>query len=132
MQKIPKVSLDILVSKQNKFLFGQLSPRWSRSDKKMYGFPGREVNFGEKIADAVKRNIKEEIGCKLKNFKILGVSENFYLGNHYIGIVISAKVQGEVKNMRPEDWTRWEWFPIEDFPSNLFPSAKEAVKLLKK
>ncbi len=126
--KIPKVNVDILVISKNKILLGLLSKNWLFNSKQSYGVPGRDINFQETIKDAVIRNIKDEIGCYVKRYKVISVNENFALGNHYIGIGITAEIDGEVKLLKPEDWDKWEWFDKNKIPDNLFPAAKNLIQ----
>lgn len=126
--KSPRVNVDILVIKKNKILLGLLSKNWLFDDKQLYGVPGRDINFQETIGDAVIRNIKEEINCSVKSYKIICVNANYALGNHYIGIGIVAIITGEVKLLRPEEWDKWEWFDKNNIPQNLFPAAKNLIK----
>lgn len=126
--KFPRVNIDILVIRNNKILLGLLSKNWLLDGKQSYGVPGRDINFGETIKDAVIRNIKEEIDCNVKNYKVICVNENFALGNHYIGIGITAEIDGEVKMLKPEDWDKWEWFDKNKIPKNLFPAAKNLIE----
>lgn len=125
--KIPLVNVDILVLRNNKILLGLLSKKWLYNGKQVFGVPGRDIRFGEKIGDTVKRNIKEEFGCGVTKYKIICVNENFALGNHYIGIGIVAQIHGEPKNLVPDDWEKWEWFDKNKIPKNLFPPAKNLV-----
>jgi ADP-ribose pyrophosphatase YjhB (NUDIX family) len=124
----PKVSVDILVTRDNKILLGLLTQKWNYQGKQVYGVPGREIFFGEKIGDAVKRNVKEELGCNIKSYEIISVNANYALDNHYIGIGIAAKIEGVPKILIPEDWVRWEWFTKAKIPSNLFPAAKNLIE----
>ncbi len=62
-KRIPKVNVDILVVKNNKLLLGLLTRKWNYEGKQVYGVPGRDIKFGERIGDTVKRNIQEEFGC---------------------------------------------------------------------
>ncbi|MFH0889842.1 MAG: NUDIX domain-containing protein [Candidatus Aenigmatarchaeota archaeon] len=126
--KEPKVSLDILVVKDGKFLLGLLTDKWNYGGKPVWGVPGREINFGEKIGDALRRNIKEEFGCNATVYNIICVNANYALGNHYIGIGAVAKIDGEPKLLIPEDWKKWEWFSEDKIPKNLFPATKNLVE----
>ena len=125
--KSPKVSVDILVIKKDKFLLGLLTKRWMYQGKQVYGVPGRDITFGEKIGETVKRNIKEEFDCKVTTYKIISVNANYALKNHYIGIGVVAEIDGEPTNLQPEDWERWEWFDKNTLPANLFPAAKNLL-----
>lgn len=127
-KKFPRVNIDILVIRKNKILLGLLSKNWLFEGKQSYGVPGRDINFRETIKDAVIRNIKKEIGCDVKNYKVICVNENFALRNHYIGIGITAEIDGEVKLLKPEDWDKWKWIDKNKIPQNLFPAAKNLIE----
>jgi ADP-ribose pyrophosphatase YjhB (NUDIX family) len=111
---------------------GLLTKKWSYQEKQVYGVPGRDINFGETIGETVKRNIKEEFNCKVIEQKIICVNQNFALGNHYIGIGVLAEIDGEPKNLIPEDWKKWEWFDKNNLPDNLFPAAKNLLECYQK
>lgn len=127
IKKYPKTSVDILVTKGNRILLGLLAKKWNCGGRQVYGVPGREVLFGEKIGGAVKRNIKEEIGCGVEKYEIICVNANYALGNHYIGIGVVAQIDGEPKLLIPKDWLKWEWFAKNKIPANLFPPAKNLI-----
>lgn len=128
MNKLPKVSVAILVIKENKILLGLLTKNWMYMGKQVYGVPGTDIKFREKMGDAVKRNIREEFGCGVKEYKIISVNANYALGNHYIGIGIQAEIDGEPKLLIPQDWEKWEWFNKGKIPKNLFPAAEYLIK----
>lgn len=123
----PKINVDILIVKSNKILLGLLTKKWLFDGIQVYGTPGRDIKFGEKINETVKRNVKEELDCNILAQKIICVNENFALGNHYIGIGVLAEIEGEPKNLMPEDWEKWEWFEKNALPDNLFPAAKNLL-----
>ena len=124
----PKVNVDILIIKRNKILLGLLTKKWAYQGQQVYGVPGRDIGFNEKISETVKRNVKEEFNCKVLTQKIICVNENFALGNHYIGIGVLAEIDGEPKNLMPGDWEKWEWFDKNSLPDNLFPPAKNLLE----
>lgn len=126
--KTPGINVDILVIKDNKILLGLLTDKWKYQGKNVYGVPGRDILFGEKTGETVKRNIKEEFDCGVISYKIICVNANYALGNHYIGVGVIAKIDGEPKNLIPEDWKKWEWFDIKHLPHNLFPVAKNLIE----
>jgi len=127
MTKVPKVNVDILVIKGNKILLGLLTEKWNYQGKKVYGVPGRDIRFGEKIGETVKKNIKEEFGCRVTSYKIISVNANYALGNHYIGVGVVVEIDGEAKNLLPEDWKKWKWFEKDKLPNNLFPATKNLI-----
>lgn len=128
MKKIPKVNVDILVIKGGKFLLGLLTDKWKYHGKNTWGVPGRDIKFKEKIGDTVKRNIKEEFGCKVTQYKIISVNSNYALGNHYVGIGVVAKIGSTPKRLIPQDWKEWKWFSKNNIPKNIFPPAKNLIE----
>ena len=125
--KSPGINVDILVIKDNKILLGLLTDKWCENDKKVYGVPGRDIRFGEKIGDTVKRNIKEEFGCNVISYNIICVNANYALGDHFIGIGVTAEMDGDAKNLLPQDWEKWEWFDKNEIPDNVFPATKNLL-----
>lgn len=128
VEKRPRINVDILVVKEGKILLGLLTKKWNYKGRQVYGVPGRDIQFGEKIGDTVKRNIKEEFGCNVTTHKIICVNANYALGNHYIGIGVVAEIDGEPKIQIPEDWEKWEWFTKDNVPDNLFPATKNLIE----
>lgn len=126
--KSPKINIDVLIIKENKILLGLMTKKWSYNGKQVYGVPGRDIYFGEKIGETLKRNIKEEFDCNVTKYKIICVNANYALGNHYIGIGIVAQIDGDPVILLPEDWEKWEWFEKDSLPTNLFPATKNLIE----
>jgi ADP-ribose pyrophosphatase YjhB (NUDIX family) len=126
--KSPKVNIDVLIVRDNKILLGLMTEQWNYEGKQVYGVPGRDIYFNEKIGDTLKRNIKEEFNCDVIKYEIISVNANYALGNHYIGIGIGAEIAGEPKVLLPDDWVKWEWFEKSAIPANLFPPTKNLIE----
>ncbi len=126
--KTPKVNVSILVIRDNKILLGLLTPKWNIKGKRIYGIPGRDIYFREKIGDAVRRNIKEEIDCDVVEYKVICVNANYEFGNHYISIGVFTEINDNPKLLLPKDWEKWEWFSYNQIPKDLFPDAENTIK----
>ena len=65
-------------------------------EKGVYFFPGGHLNFGESISEALKREIKEELGIAIKKFSLVGMVDNIYeegdKKHHEINLVFNVKV----------------------------------------
>jgi ADP-ribose pyrophosphatase YjhB (NUDIX family) len=122
--KTPHVSIDVLIIRDNKILLRLMTEKWKYEGKQVYGVPGRDIRFNEKMGETLQRNIKEEFNCKVTKYEIISVNANYALGNHYIGIGIVVEIDGEPKILLPEDWEKWEWFGRDTIPDNLFPATK--------
>jgi ADP-ribose pyrophosphatase YjhB (NUDIX family) len=127
MSKTPGISVDILVVQDNKVLLGLMTEQWNYNGRQVYGVPGRDIHFGEKMGDTIKRNITEEFGCGVISYRIISVNANYALSNHFIGIGAVAEIDGEPKVSFPEDWVRWEWFDADQIPDNLFPPTRNLI-----
>ena len=70
-----------------------------RHGEKFYRLPGGEIEFGEKAAEALQREIKEEIGVEISVDKKLGVYENIFTFDnqkgHEIMILFEATLPPE-------------------------------------
>ena len=121
------IGIDLIIKKENKILLGKLSKKW-RTVEGEYGLPGGDIEFGETLQKAVERNLKKELGMKLKSFKIISVNSNFWLNNHYINIGVLADAEGLEKLENKEDWKEWKWFDLNNLPEKLCPPAKLTLK----
>ncbi len=67
-----------------------------------YGLPGGGVEEGEEVIEAVRREAIEEVGCKIKEVKDVGMIEEYIIkeGNHRPNVkqevyCFTAKIDGE-------------------------------------
>jgi ADP-ribose pyrophosphatase len=100
----------------------------------MAGFwakPGGGVEFGEKVEDALKREIKEELGVNIEIIKFLGFTESSvtdYGKQHWISLNYLAKIiNGEVKNLEPEKHEEVKWFSLDDLPEKLVQNTIDSI-----
>lgn len=127
----PVVSLDILIIRDDQILLGLLSKNFTKDGPRLYGVPGRELRFREPIDEAVKRDLSEELGVSTTTHEVIAINANYEFGNHYIGIGITAEIEGDIQMKKPEDWDTWEWFDINTLPENIFAPAKNLIESYK-
>ena len=65
-----------------------------------YKIPGGGIEKGENIKKALKREIMEEVGVKIKTIKLLGEIEEYWTENKYFqkSYCFTAKVKNKIKN----------------------------------
>ncbi|MEM3690282.1 MAG: NUDIX domain-containing protein, partial [Candidatus Micrarchaeia archaeon] len=72
-----------------------------RREPKVWEFPGGGVEWGESPEKAVRREVFEETGLKIKKMKLLCTSSKVYrkgdLSKHSVYIVFEGKGEGRVK-----------------------------------
>jgi len=90
--------------------------------------PGGHIEFGETAAEALVREIREELGVGSKAGKFLGVVENSFLQHgkphSEINLVYALELDDDAAAdpAAQEDWIEFEWHDIADLASaNLLP-----------
>ena len=92
MNKIRPTSLLIVRSKDKLFVY-KVNDKIKKEE--FYRLLGGGIEFGETAEDALRREIKEEIGAGIKNIRLLDVKENIYTfegeAGHEIVFIFEAK-----------------------------------------
>jgi len=76
-------------------------------------FPGGKLNFGEDLRSSLEREIKEELGIKIKANKIVGYSSYVYGGEkHIVLIAFNCKlISGKIEKKEINDFA---WVSLEE------------------
>lgn len=95
--KHPILAVDAIVLYENGIV---LIKRKNSPFKGMYALPGGIVEYGEKVEDAIKREVKEETGLNFKIRGILGVYSDPKRDprGHYISIVFFGDGKGKLRS----------------------------------
>ena len=119
-----------------------------RNEAGYWSKPGGAVGFGEKVADAMIREMKEELDIEVEIIGMLphtdhiiktpqnSRSSNFdplYTGGrkieHWVAFNLIAKItSGEPKNMEPHKCDKVGWFPMDKLPEKITQTTKEPVE----
>lgn len=116
----PKVGIGVIVVKDNLILFGK---RKNAHGDGTWSFPGGHLEFGESFEECAKREVLEECGLIVSNFKLVGVTNDIFgkEKKHYITIFMRCYyISGTPKTLEPDKLEKWEWFEINNFPQPLF------------
>lgn len=91
-------------------------------DREFYMLPGGKVHELEKSEDAIRREIKEEIGYENLQFDLVGISEEIVNDNgyniHQITLTYKCIYNGEViepsfKSIE-SDWINFKWVNVNE------------------
>ncbi len=101
--------------------------------------PGGHIEFGEKGAEALVREVKEEMGLDSTAGELVGVVESQFVQRGKKHAEISLVYKLDVHGLPPpgsqvpanEDWIEFVWWPVERLPeAGLLPTemAKYVVQ----
>lgn len=97
-----------------------------------WSLPGGKVDFLERVADAIVREIQEEIGVAVALERPLGVVELVGLDDqHWVSPIYLARlVAGEPRLCEPTKHADVAWFPLDRPPAPLSAAACDALAAL--
>lgn len=85
--------------------------------KNYYFFPGGHVEYNETLEQALRREMKEELGIRIKSYKLLGLVENIYtedgINHHEINFVFLVNVK--LKAIAKEKHINFDYLTIKQF-----------------
>jgi len=125
------VGAGALIHKGGKVL---LVKRNNEPNKGRWALPGGLVELGEKVEDAVRREVKEEVGLDVKLEKLLDVRDDIHYDGtsrvkyHYVLVdYLAAPAGGDLRLNRESGDFRW-FNPGEVSRINASQNTKDVVK----
>lgn len=108
--------------------------RRNKPDAGNYNLVGGRMDDGETVAQAVIREIKEEVGLSVYEKDVEVVSAIHRLINNEEPkwnsiefVVIIKRFEGVAQNLEPEFCERLDWLDADNLPENITPYAKIAI-----
>jgi mutator protein MutT len=129
-KKEPRIVVAAIIRNGKKLL---LTKEILESGREFWIFPGGGVNFGESLEEAVKREIKEELGMEIKVEKLLGFKEAIFPKYNYHTVIFfflaTPLNELSIKERKVLEARYFELKEIEKL--NLVDSARWAFERLK-
>ena len=89
----------------------------AKNEVGMWDFPWGAVEFWERCEDAIKREIREELGIEIEIVELLEVVDHILAdeGQHWVSVSYIAKhLSWEIMILEPEKMSMYEWKDIAD------------------
>ena len=117
-----------IVNGSNEFLM-LLRAKDSKVEPGTWMIPGGKVEFNERMADAVKREIKEEIDVELDVVEPIKTNDHIIPGQHWVTTTFLCKIKsGEPKILEPHKHESLKWFKFDEMPANLSVASTNSLK----
>lgn len=116
----PLIGVGVLVWREQRLLLGK---RIHSAQEVCWQFPGGHLEPGESVTDCAYREVLEETGLQVTQFRHLGFTDHtFTVGQQeYITLLVSCVCQsGEAQVLEPDKCELWQWFDYQHLPAPLF------------
>ena len=118
----------VILNEKNELL---LQLRNKAPEKEYWSIPGGKLELFETFEEAVKREVKEEIGVDVRVVDLLGICDHIIKNEekHWVSPSFLCKiVAGEPQIMEPAKHLDMQWFSLDHLPDKITITTQEAVK----
>lgn len=100
-----------------------------------WGLPGGKVDWLEPVADAVAREVDEELAIRVRDLRLLCVVDQIDRAapEHWVApVYTTTSFAGEPRLVEPEKHAALGWFALDRLPAPLTVATREAVAALRR
>ncbi len=122
------VGVGALIVDEDGRMFLSLRGPDARNERGLWEFPGGSVEFGERLADALRREIFEEYGMQIEVGELLDVVDHILPeeGQHWVSPTYLCRVTSGTAEIRePGKCSAIGWFTPAEAPANLTLITRE-------
>ncbi len=116
------IGVGAVIYNKEKKIFLALRSRGAQNERGKWECPGGAMKFGESFESALKREIKEEFGVKIKVLDQLLPFNNILKEEkqHWVGLCFICKIiRGKPKILEPEKCAGIGWFTLSQMKKML-------------
>ncbi len=124
----------IIINDDGKVFLAKRGPK-AKNERGTWEFPGGGVEFGETMADCIKREIFEEYGIKIELKDQLEALDHLIPDEkqHWVAVTFIANIiKGKPKIMESEKCSEIGWFEIDKLPQPMSIVSTASLELLRK
>ncbi|MBN1889305.1 MAG: NUDIX domain-containing protein [Thermoflexales bacterium] len=111
----------LIVDGQGRLFLARRGPQ-AKNERGLWEFPGGAVEFGERLADALRREMWEEYGIEIEVGELLDVVDHILIdeGQHWVSpSFICTIVSGEPAIRESAKCSQIGWFALDEIPDDL-------------
>ena len=111
----------VIVDSAGRLFLAQRGPK-AKNERGLWEFPGGAVEFNERLADALTREMREEYGIEIEVGRLLDVVDHILPleGQHWVSPSYLCRIlSGEPTIREPEKCSAIGWFRPEEIPTGL-------------
>ena len=128
--KSPILTVDGIISKRDKIL---LLKRAIYPFSGYWVLPGGHVNYGEKVEEAMLREMREELGVSLKIKKLFGVYSDPKRDPRYHTVSVVYLLSKEKGKIHPnQEASEFKYFPLKNLPKKIGFDHRKIINDFKK
>lgn len=108
-----------------------LTLKYIYNETPIFAIPGGNLEFGEKLEAALKRELLEEIGLEIYVQNLLFLAEVHQQDKDTLHCVFNAQIASGTPELNPKETTALEicWIPLDSIEGyNLYPNIKTQIK----
>ena len=119
----------LILNEKGEALLMKRGPK-SKNEAGFWSKPGGAVELGESVEDAIRREIKEELGVDIELLAPLKFTDHRAQGGqHWIALNYTARVvKGEPRIREPEKIAEIGWFSLDKLPAPLTQTTSEPIE----
>ena len=111
----------IIVDDSGRLFLARRGPQ-AGNERGLWEFPGGSVNYGERLADAIRREIREEYGVDIEVGELVDVADHILPeeSQHWVSPSFLARVIAGAPAIRePGKCSEIGWFGLDEIPADL-------------
>jgi len=120
----------VILNEKNEVLLQLRGPK-AKNERGLWKLPGGAIEYGEKAEEALKRELKEELGIEIKIIKQIFCLDDILKeeNQHWLVPFYLCRIKKRIpKILEPEKTTKIAWFSLKNLPKNLAFGTKEALR----
>ena len=120
----------LIVDGQGRLFLARRGPK-AKNERGLWEFPGGAVERGERLADALRREIREEYGIEIEVGELLDVVDHILPaeGQHWVSPAYLCRiVSGTPAILEPGKCAEIGWFAPGDVPRELTMISRENLE----